>query len=201
MNRQDFLNFHQECTRKMFDICTRKNNDYAGGNEDPFRNFRVVGAMDLSVYQGFVTRMSDKLSRLATFTKGKELLVKDESVEDTLLDLANYCILMAGCIRSDKQRSKSNEENQEKICAITVEKEKELQKFIKENGWQKDWAKKENVIGYVVTKENREEIEGYKEALDHKEKTIQAQAREIERLKKKSSKKVTRKKTKRRTRK
>jgi hypothetical protein len=46
--------------------------------------------------------MVDKLARINSFSQKGELQVKDESVEDTLLDLANYAILLAGYIRSKK---------------------------------------------------------------------------------------------------
>jgi hypothetical protein len=39
-------------------------------------------------------RMTDKMSRLAQFTKNGELKVKDESLEDTLVDLINYAVLL-----------------------------------------------------------------------------------------------------------
>jgi len=100
-NRDKYLDFHRACCDKMVEITRVKNNDYSSA-DDPFANFKVVGAMGLSVEQGFVTRMSDKLSRIANFTKNNELLVKDESVEDTLLDLANYCLLFAGYLNSKK---------------------------------------------------------------------------------------------------
>jgi hypothetical protein len=35
----------------------------------------------------------DKYSRLKTLLDGKEQLVMDESIDDTLMDLANYCIM------------------------------------------------------------------------------------------------------------
>ena len=38
-------------------------------------------------------RLNDKLNRLETLMNGAEQHVNDESIEDTLLDLANYCIM------------------------------------------------------------------------------------------------------------
>jgi hypothetical protein len=46
--------------------------------------------------------MMDKISRIASFIKKGTLEVKDESVKDTLMDLANYCILFAGYLESKK---------------------------------------------------------------------------------------------------
>ena len=38
-------------------------------------------------------RLSDKLNRVKALTKGDSQQVQDESLRDTLLDLANYAIL------------------------------------------------------------------------------------------------------------
>jgi|LULL01.1.fsa_nt_gb hypothetical protein len=105
MTREEFLKFHEDFTGKMRSICVRKNNDYAGaGGEDAFANFSRVEAMGIAkTEQGFLTRMLDKMSRLSTFVESGELLVKDESVEDTLVDLANYSALLAGFIASKKK--------------------------------------------------------------------------------------------------
>lgn len=38
-------------------------------------------------------RLGDKFNRFKSLSKGNEWHVKDESIRDTLLDLANYAIL------------------------------------------------------------------------------------------------------------
>jgi hypothetical protein len=58
--------------------------------------------------------MLDKVARVVTFVKKGVLQVKDESVEDTLLDLANYCILFAGYIKA-KKRSVIREEDYKEV--------------------------------------------------------------------------------------
>lgn len=97
MNRDEFLRFHDECLTKMHEITKKKNQDYGGGTEDAFYNFSSVEILGVSPEHGFITRMFDKFSRLASFVKRGVLL--NESVEDTLLDLANYCILFAGYLK------------------------------------------------------------------------------------------------------
>lgn len=103
--RDRLIAFHLNATTKMLSICKAKNADYAGHGvqADPFANFSRVEALGIATTeQGFLTRMADKMSRLASLTTaGVEAKVKDESVEDTLLDLANYCILLAA-YRRDK---------------------------------------------------------------------------------------------------
>jgi hypothetical protein len=46
--------------------------------------------------------MTDKMARIGSFVKRGELVVKDESVKDTLLDLANYAMLFAAYLESKK---------------------------------------------------------------------------------------------------
>lgn len=108
MKREDYLKYHREACDKLVTITAAKNADYAGGSviDDAFANFRQVENMGIcSVEVGFMTRMSDKISRIQSFVKKGILMVKDESVEDTLLDLANYCILMAGYLRDKRMKS------------------------------------------------------------------------------------------------
>lgn len=83
----------------MTEITAKKNHDYSSA-ADPFANFKTIESYGIGTEIGFITRMSDKLSRIANFARQGELKVKDESVEDTLLDLANYCLLMAGYLKS-----------------------------------------------------------------------------------------------------
>lgn len=89
----------------MVEVTKAKNADYTGGSGDPFANFKQVGnfiQVEGVTEIGFFTRMSDKFSRIGSFITKGVLMVKDESVEDTLIDLANYCILFAGYLRSKR---------------------------------------------------------------------------------------------------
>lgn len=107
MNRQEYMKFHEDACKKMIEITKAKNADYAGNGIDAFANFRQIGSLVKrpGVEEiGFLTRMSDKMSRIGSFVDKGVLMVKDESIEDTLLDLANYCILFSGFIKSQKQK-------------------------------------------------------------------------------------------------
>lgn len=85
--REQYLQNFKELTDRMYEITTKKNNDY-GGESDPFKNFREFGAL------GILVRMSDKFARLKTAIVEKRKFEVDESVEDTALDLANYSLLL-----------------------------------------------------------------------------------------------------------
>lgn len=104
MTKAEYIEFHKECCEKMTQITKKKNADYCGEGDDPFANFKLVGSMNIcSVEVGFLTRITDKISRLNSFVQKGFYEVADESVEDTLLDAANYLILMAGYIKSKNQ--------------------------------------------------------------------------------------------------
>jgi hypothetical protein len=103
MNQKEFLEYHRQVIESMHDTCKKKNADYCGGkdNNDAFANFRLVEAFEVTTAEiGLFTRLLDKLSRIASFLKQGQLLVTNESVVDTLIDAANYCILMAAFLQS-----------------------------------------------------------------------------------------------------
>ena len=117
MTRNDLIEFVKKFYAENIEIMEAKNKDY-GADEDPFANFRRVEALGIaSAEQGFLTRMTDKLSRITSFVNKGELHVKDESVTDTLQDLANYCGLMAAYIKSKSIQQKIDYEK----TYITVE--------------------------------------------------------------------------------
>lgn len=109
MNRKDLLKYHGELTGKALDLMRRKNHDYAGGDgASPFANFQRVESMGVcSTERGFLVRIVDKISRLSTLCEAGKLLVKDETAEDSLLDLVNYAVLMGAFLKEKKEASKN----------------------------------------------------------------------------------------------
>lgn len=87
---------------KMKSIMTAKGTDYAG-QADRFANFRLCERMGIPAWKGAVIRLSDKMSRIFNFCKAEDFAVKDESIEDTLLDAANYAILILFMYRDWKK--------------------------------------------------------------------------------------------------
>jgi hypothetical protein len=98
--KEQFLNFHEKCCAKLHEIVKRKNSDYTGTFDDPYKNFRKRGAL------GFLVRMDDKLARLESFIEKGSYEVQDESFLDTCLDLANYAILLAGYMKQEAKNVK-----------------------------------------------------------------------------------------------
>lgn len=104
MNQAEYLENFKKITEQMYETTYRKNTDYTGADAgDPFKNFRAVELMGVaSAEQGFFTRMIDKMMRIGGFIKNGTLKVADEKVEDTLMDLAVYCILFICYLRDKK---------------------------------------------------------------------------------------------------
>jgi hypothetical protein len=100
MTKKEYFEFSEEFFNSCIEISKKKNADYTGKNDDPFSNFQSVNVLGISTEHGFLTRMMDKMKRIASFTENGELQVKDESVTDTLKDLANYSCLLAGYLKS-----------------------------------------------------------------------------------------------------
>lgn len=79
----------------------RKNHDY----DDSFHETWEEEGIDMARI-----RLSDKLSRFKQLTRdGADQRVKDESIRDTLMDLANYAIMTV--MELDRERSKEHESN------------------------------------------------------------------------------------------
>lgn len=94
MTRETFLYRFTKLTDLMFETTSKKNNDY-GGDTDPWKNFRDFGK------KGILVRMSDKFARLRTgIWEGREFKVA-ETLRDTLIDLAVYCLIL--CIWIDEE--------------------------------------------------------------------------------------------------
>jgi len=101
-----YFQFAEKTFQEMLEISKKKNADYTGGTSDPFANFtKNENCGGASVEQGFLVRMNDKMARVSNFVKTGTLQVKDEAVDDTLKDLANYCILFLGYLESQKDDS------------------------------------------------------------------------------------------------
>jgi len=102
MTGKEFIEYHKTVVAKMNDIVRAKNQDYSGGGDcDAFNNFTMVEKKGTcSTEAGFLVRMEDKMMRINNLIKNGSAAVKDESIRDTLMDLANYSILMMGYIES-----------------------------------------------------------------------------------------------------
>ena len=88
------LFIHKKICEELNDIYEKKNSDYG----DSFGKSFVEYGMTMPCI-----RLEDKLLRLKSLTVNKkDQQVNDESIEDTLLDLANYAIMSLIEMRGNK---------------------------------------------------------------------------------------------------
>lgn len=104
MGKEEFFKFLEATYANCIATSRRKNADYAG-DSDPFANFRLVEKLGIcSVETGILVRMTDKMARISNLLQGDRAnQVKDESVDDTLIDLANYSVILAAYRESKRK--------------------------------------------------------------------------------------------------
>lgn len=81
-----------EILDKMKKIHEAKNHDYS--REGEFGNFLESERIGIEGWKGAFIRLQDKYTRACNLIHGREAQVKDEKLEDTLLDLANYSVIV-----------------------------------------------------------------------------------------------------------
>ena len=87
---------HKQLCDKLNEIYIRKNRDYG----DSFHLSYLEEGMAMPRI-----RLSDKLNRFKSLTKGdNQRLVKDETIVDTLIDLANYALMTVLEIEEDQKK-------------------------------------------------------------------------------------------------
>jgi len=101
MTRDELLRYHNDICKEAQELMSLKNKDYAGnGGLTPFANFTRVEAMGVcSTEQGFLVRLTDKMSRLSSFVESGKMNVADESFRDTIVDVINYMVLLSAYIQ------------------------------------------------------------------------------------------------------
>lgn len=94
MDQKTHLARYRQVTEFLNELTAKKGADYAGP-DNPFQNFTLIEIITsgrVSTSAGLLVRMTDKLQRFANLL-AKPPAVTDESIDDTLLDLAGYSIL------------------------------------------------------------------------------------------------------------
>ena len=88
----DSVEQFMDITANMAKTYAAKNHDYGNSFEESLDEFGLVAS---------AVRLGDKMNRIKSLIK-KEARVKDESIKDTLLDLANYAIMTVMWLDGEK---------------------------------------------------------------------------------------------------
>jgi hypothetical protein len=98
-------------------ICKKSHTTYKDKNADYGDSFAKVRR---EYPEAICIRLSDKLERLKVLLGGNVQHVKDESIDDTLLDMATYCI-MELTERQFERQEESMLEEAEKVQKVVDE--------------------------------------------------------------------------------
>ena len=80
----DLVEKHLILCNHLNSIYEQKNNAYGNSFGETFEKLGIISA---------ITRISDKYNRLVNLATHPEINKGDEVIEDTLLDMANYCLM------------------------------------------------------------------------------------------------------------
>ena len=89
---------HKKLVDFVHDVYVRKNHDYGDSFGRSFKKYGIVAAL---------VRMEDKWNRLENLAGGAKQKVLDESIRDTCLDLANYCLMTV--MELDRRKAVENQ--------------------------------------------------------------------------------------------
>lgn len=113
MNRNK-ADLHMEICRDINALYQRKNHDYGDSFAEFYAEFGLISTC---------MRLTDKLKRLKSFAKGQQMQVKDESVMDTLVDLANYAIMTLVEMKLATEQSQQSDCSDQKAHCPTCKHE------------------------------------------------------------------------------
>ena len=80
----DNVQIHEKVCKELTETYEKKNADYGNSFGNSLDKHGLIAG---------IIRMDDKMSRLISLNSKKEQQVMDESLRDTLMDLANYAIM------------------------------------------------------------------------------------------------------------
>jgi hypothetical protein len=101
-NRDIFINSMIANTEAAMALVQKKTQDYAT-SYDPYKNFRMSESVGVSLERGILVRICDKISRISNLLDRESSSVKDESIEDTLIDVMNYTNILL-CYLQEKRK-------------------------------------------------------------------------------------------------
>lgn len=83
----------KDIVKGMIETYVRKNHDYGNSFDKSLDKFGLVAS---------VVRIGDKMNRIESLVQ-KKAMVQDESIRDTLLDMANYAIMTVMWVDNQKK--------------------------------------------------------------------------------------------------
>lgn len=97
MELMDNVQYHEKLCKELNDLYAKKNRDYGNSFHDTYLEEGLAMSR---------IRLSDKLARFKKLSHKRDYdgAVKDESIRDTLIDLANYALMTVMELDLDAQK-------------------------------------------------------------------------------------------------
>lgn len=89
---------------EMLEIYKAKNKDYGDSFSESFEELGLIAP---------IVRMNDKMNRIKSLTKKGDRQVKDESLRDSLMDLANYALMTVVELDQEVEKEEKEKEREE----------------------------------------------------------------------------------------
>jgi len=102
MTPAQFDDFFYELIPEIRDLLNKKRHDYTVDGGSIFANFQQSEEFGVGTLVSICIRIGDKVQRLKSYCKNGKLLVAEETVMDTFIDLIGYCILALAFIKSEQ---------------------------------------------------------------------------------------------------
>ena len=103
-----FMKEYKKIVTETMELCVAKNKDYGSSVQDTYEKFGDVS---------YLVRITDKYNRICSLLD-KEAKVKDESIDDTIRDMANYCFLWLASRRLKEKGDKVDKEKKERLIYL-----------------------------------------------------------------------------------
>lgn len=101
MRKAEQQEFFKEFTEKMSEVMFKKGDDYA--NTDRLSNFKLAGTIcGVNAQINCLNLIATKVARLGVLLNS-DIAPQNESVQDSVLDLANYSLLLAMILEDSYQ--------------------------------------------------------------------------------------------------
>lgn len=98
---------HKQMCDALHEIYKQKNAAYGDSFGDTFKRLGIISA---------VTRITDKYNRLVNLATHKDIHTGDESIIDTLVDLANYALMTAMELEIECEEIKKSEAHEDALA-------------------------------------------------------------------------------------
>lgn len=108
MNREKQF---KDIVSKMTETFIAKNKDYGNSFDETLNDEGIVASR---------VRIADKFNRFKQLSKGQTAMVADESITDTLLDMANYAIMTVMWMDGNKNIKKETEKQKAEKAKTTI---------------------------------------------------------------------------------